>query len=153
MKKIGLLLLLVLTLVGCSGTSKPTNRLVFEEKMIQMTIDSIEIEELPEGTEIIFKLWGYDAQVADVKATLLNEYKYKLSELPVTYGLNYEKEWKKKIEPGKSGNYGYFVTLEVKNKDDKVYKIDYDSTDKDYFGTKKTTVDEISGRIFIKELK
>ena len=153
MKKTIFLVLLVLTLIGCSSTTNQTKRLVFEEKIIQMTIDSVDIDELPEGTEIIFKLWGYDLMVADVKATLLNEYRYKLSELPVTYGLDYEKEWNKKITPDESGKYGYFVTLEIKNKGDEVYRIDYDSTEKDYFGTKKNSVEEISARIFIKELK
>jgi hypothetical protein len=153
MKKTIFLVLLTLTLIGCSSTKKKTERLVFKEEMVQITIDSLNIQELPKGTDIIFKLWGYDLQIGDAKATLLKEYKYKLSELPVTYGLNYRKEWNEKINPKASEKYGYYVTLEFKNKDGKIYKVDYETTDKDYFGTRKTKIEELSARIYIKQLK
>jgi len=151
MKKLMMLVVLMLILIGCSNNNNKNKRLVFKENIIEVTIDSIEEQELPAGSEITFKLWGYDTQVADAKATLLNEYTYELSKLPVTYGLDYKKEWDKKITPGDSGEYGYYVTVEIKSGDSKEYKVDYNSMDKEYFGTKKTNIRDVSGLIFIKK--
>ena len=95
MKKIIILLLLAIMLVGCgSSVEKNPKRLVFKENMVQITIDSAKKLELGDSSEITFKLWGYDLYVADAKATLLKEYKYSLSKLPVTYGIDYQEKWK-----------------------------------------------------------
>ena len=152
MKKI-LMILMVLIFIGCSKADEKTERLVFTGQMIRVTIDSMEELELGNSSEITFKLWGYDLYVVDVSATLLNEYTYKLFKLPVTYGVDYQKKWEKKIKPGGSGKYGYYITLEGKNKDGEKYKIDYEATNKDYFGTRKTKIEELSGKIYIKEIK
>jgi hypothetical protein len=145
--------LMILIFIGCTKADEKTERLVFAGQMIQVTIDSIEDLDFGNDSEIIFKLWGYDLYVADVSATLLKEYKYKLSKLPVTYGIDYQKKWDEKIKPGGSGKYGYYITLKGTNKDIKKYKIDYEATDKDYFGTQKTKIEELSGKIYIKEIK
>ena len=92
-------------------------------------------------------------EFAGDSAALLNEYTYNLSKLPVTYGVDYQKKWDKKIKPSGSGKYGYYITLEGKNKGEKKYKIDYEATDKAYFGTRKTKIEELSGKIYIKEIK
>lgn len=152
MKKI-LVILMVLIFIGCSKADERTERLVFTGQMIQVTIDSIEELELGDSSEITFKLWGYDLYAADVSATLLNEYTYNLSKLPVTYGVDYQKEWDEKIKPAGSGKYGYYITLEMKSPDGKKYKVDYEATDKDYFGTRKTKIEELSGKVYIREIK
>lgn len=152
MKKI-FIVLIILTFIGCSRAEEKTEKLVFNRQMIQITIDSLEELELGNDSKITFKLWGYDLYVADASATLLKEYKYNLSKLPVTYGVDYEKDWEKKIKPGQSGKYGYYITLEMENPEGKVYKVDYETTDKGYFGTRKTKVEELSGKIYIKEIK
>lgn len=151
MKKVTILLILLI-FIGCSRTDEKTNKLVFNRQMLQITIDSIEKLELGKNSEITFKLWGYDLYIADVSATLLEEYTYNLSKLPVTYGVNYKKKWDKKIKPGGSGKYGYYITLEVKNKEGRKYKIDYDATDKAYFGSTKTKIEEVSGKVYIKKV-
>ena len=152
MKKI-FIVLIILIFIGCSGSDEKSEKLVFNRQMIQITIDSVEELDLGNDSEITFKLWGYDLYVADVSATLLNEYKYNLSKLPVTYGIDYKKEWDEKIKPAGSGEYGYYITLGIESPDGKEYKVDYKSTDKDYFGTRKTKIDELSGRIYIREIK
>lgn len=151
MKKI--LVILVLIFIGCSKADERGERLVFNGQMIQVTIDSIEELDLGDSSEITFKLWGYDLYMADVDATLLSEYTYNLSKLPVTYGVDYQKKWDKKIKPGRSGKYGYYISIEVKNKFGKKYKIDYETTDKNYFEIQKTKIEELSGKIYIKEIK
>jgi len=148
-KKIFIILMLLI-FVGCSSAEEKTEKLIFNRQMVQITIDSIKELDLGNNSEITFKLWGYDLYVADVSATLLKEYKYNLSKLPVTYGVDYEKEYESKIEPAGSGKYGYYITLEMKNLDGKKYKVDYEATDEDYFGTRKTKIEELSGKIYIK---
>lgn len=152
MKKI-FIVLIILTFIGCSRADEKTEKLVFNRQMVQITIDSIKELDFGNDSEITFKLWGYDLYVADVSATLLKEYKYNLSKLPVTYGVDYEKKWEKKIEPAGSNKYGYYITLEMESPNGKKYKVDYEATDKDYFGTRKTKIEELSGRIYIKEIK
>ena len=153
MKKITILLLAMI-LVGCGKfVEKRSKRLVFKENMIQITIDSVKKLDLGEDSEITFKLWGYDLYLADVKATLLKEYKYNLSKLPVTYGIDYQKKWDEKIKPNGSGKYGYYITLVGNSMDGKKYKVDHESSDNGYFGVKKTKVQELSGKIYIKEIK
>lgn len=152
MKKI-LIVLILLIFIGCSSAEGKTERLIFNRQMVQITIDSMEEIDLGNDSEITFKLWGYDLYIADVSATLLKEYKYNLFKLPVTYGVDYEKEYDDKIEPDGSGKYGYYITFEMKNSHGKKYKIDYESTDKDYFGIRKRKIEELSGKIYIKEIK
>jgi len=152
MKKI-FMVLMALIFIGCNKTEVKTKELVFTGQMIQVTIDSIEELELGDTSEITFKLWGYDLYIADAGATLLKEYKYNLSKLPVTYGIYYQKEWDEKIKPSGSGKYGYYITLEVENKAGKKYKIDYEATNRAYFGITKTKIEELSGKIYIREIR
>lgn len=152
MKKI-FMVLMALIFIGCNKAEEKTRELVFTRQMIQVTIDSIEELDFGNDSEITFKLWGYDLYIADVGATLLKEYKYNLSKLPVTYGIYHQKKWDEKIKPSGSGKYGYYITLEGENKNGKKYKIDYEATSKDYFGIRKTKIEELSGKIYIREIR
>ncbi|MEI6856834.1 hypothetical protein [Psychrilyobacter sp.] len=147
------MVLIILTLIGCSNVDKKIEKSVLNRQMIQVTIDSIEELGLGDSSEITFKLWGYDLYMADVSATLLEEYTYNLSKLPVTYGVDYKKKWDEKIKPRGSGEYGYYITLEGENKGGEKYKIDYEATSKAYFRTQKTKIEQLSGKIYIKEIK
>jgi hypothetical protein len=67
--------------------------------------------------------------------------------------LEYKKEWYEKINPGESGKYAYYITLEGKDDDGNTYEVDYDAYSNGCLGWKKTRVEELSKVLYIKQIK
>ncbi|MCK5780104.1 MAG: hypothetical protein KAH04_03745 [Psychrilyobacter sp.] len=145
-----ILILLVLVFIGCSNTPKEEPKLIFKEKMIQLKVIGLSDEILGENSKITFKIWGYDVLLADVKATLLEEYTYDLVKLPVTYGLDTKKKLDEVIKLEEMGRYGYYITIEADNGNGKVFEIDREAS-KEYLEGRKKNVKELSGEIVLKE--
>lgn len=140
-------MLIVALLMSCDsvGTQKGT------EKEIEITIQSVESLNLDHDSKIKFSLYGYDTELADQAATLLQEYTFTLEKVPKQLVIDFDPALNSKIKPTPRGAIGYYFTVYVDIDNNGV--IDSSDAIKDYDRSPETfhgaNIESLSTDIYI----
>jgi hypothetical protein len=158
-------LVLVIMLVGCGLTNPDIDPTIDTtiDPTIDPTIDDIRINiysinnlELGKDAQIKFKLWGYDARIADQAATLVNTYQYKIDKVPSSFLLEVQSDCEKQIEPncGSDSMFSYYLTVALDSDNNGIidlndYIKDYDNSPETfYYGSQ---ISELSIDLFLEK--
>jgi hypothetical protein len=125
---------------------------VESEGTIFISVDSISEISLSSDSKITFNIFGYDSNIADASATLLQTYVFSISTIPCIFELDYSVSWNENIEPttGAGSDFKYYLTIGTNDRDNDELVTDYEHTNDGNGPLFVNHLSELSQSIYIK---